>query len=172
MIIHTQSKSGFTLIEVVIYIALFATLLGSVVISAYTLFESAQHNQTQNLLVEEGNFLLDKITWVVADTKVVNSPAVGTTGSILSVTKFDATLPDPFVVKISGNTITLERGSASAHTLNNSNVWITDLTFTHETQTYSTSILESISTTFTLHTHTPEGREISHVFSTTEYLEK
>ncbi len=58
-------KRGFTLIETLIYIALFALLIGGGISSAFSLIASSDRIGTQAMLEEEGNFLLAKIGWAL-----------------------------------------------------------------------------------------------------------
>ena len=58
-------KKGFTLIETLIYIALFALLIGGGVGSAYSLIASSDRITTGAMLEQEGNFLLAKIGWML-----------------------------------------------------------------------------------------------------------
>ncbi len=58
-----MNKRGVTLIETLIYIALFALLIGGGVSSAYSLIESSDRIGVHAMVEEEGNFLLAKINW-------------------------------------------------------------------------------------------------------------
>ncbi len=62
-----MNKRGITLIETLIYIALFALLIGGGVSSAYTLIESSDKIGVRAMMEEEGNFLLAKIAWVLEE---------------------------------------------------------------------------------------------------------
>ena len=53
-----SNTQGFTLIEVVIYIALFSLLLGGAFVTAYQLIDNSRELNVKNRVQEEGNFLL------------------------------------------------------------------------------------------------------------------
>jgi len=86
---HHKNKAGFTLIEVVIYIALFSILMGSAFIVAYQLIQSSGNLSTKNTIQEEGNFVIRKLDWALsgADPTTV-SPSSGNS-SALSLTKYN-----------------------------------------------------------------------------------
>src|SRR3989338_3513166 len=70
--------SGFTLLEAVIYIALFAVIIGGVVGGAYQVIQSSTAAQGQALVYEEANFLLAKINWaLLSGGKKICQPAAG-----------------------------------------------------------------------------------------------
>ena len=56
-------KKGFTLIETVIYLALFSIVIGGALAATTLLFEGAGRNTTEARLEEEGNFMLEKIAY-------------------------------------------------------------------------------------------------------------
>ncbi len=56
-----EAGRGFTLIEVVIYLALIGLLFSGLFVSAFAIIESIGRNDTQIMILEEGNFLLAKI---------------------------------------------------------------------------------------------------------------
>jgi prepilin-type N-terminal cleavage/methylation domain-containing protein len=169
---YGEISRGFTLIELIIYIALFSILIGGVITCTYNLFESSGHNETQAMLVEEGNFLLGKTSWLMSGIQTINTPTANTSGNTLSVTKTDPSVGNPVVMSMSGNNITLQRGATTAQILNNTNVWLSNVSFAHTIQSGQGLVPESIIATFTLNTRTPDGVVVSHVFSETYYIEK
>ncbi len=169
---HKNYKSGFTLVEVLVYIALFSILVSGVLVSVYTMLESSGRDGTQTMMLEEGNFLLDKIGWVVSDVQIINSPAQNTTGTTLSVTPWDTSVGNPVVVCVGAQHMTIRYGTGVTQQLNNTNVWLTDASFTHVVQNGEGTVPESVTATFTLNTRTPQGNLVSHVFSETYYVKK
>ena len=73
---------GFTLIETLVYLALYTIIIGGTLAAAYGMVESAARNETMAMVEEEGNFLIGKIDWILADTVSVQSPEA--TGGQLS----------------------------------------------------------------------------------------
>lgn len=164
-----KSGAGFTLIEVLVYLALFAILIGGAVAAAYNVVEGSGRSQTRAMLQEEGDFLTAKISWALSGAQAINSPPADTPGSILSVTKWDAGI-GTVTITLAGADLTLSRAGNPAQILNNSNIQISNLNFTH---TFTGGINpESLAADFTLSARTPNGITISQDFSTTNYLRK
>jgi hypothetical protein len=57
---HTK---GFTLIETLMYLALFTLIIGGGMLATYQIIESTTASYGHILLQEEGNFILRKIAW-------------------------------------------------------------------------------------------------------------
>lgn len=173
--IHTK---GVTLIEVVIYIALFGILLGGTLVSVFNLFENAGRIQTQSILEEEGNFIISKIQWAISGANGVNLP--DTYGSILSVNKVTSLdsngLPVVSVITISLPTIPgnvmIKKGTEPEQALNNSNVQVKRLGFFHTLPTTNGINPESIEASTTIEARTPNGMIVSRDFETTVYLKR
>lgn len=165
-----QQDCGFTLIEVVIYLALFAMLFGGAVLAAYNVIEGSGRNQTRAQLQEEGQFLLAKISWVVSGAQVVNSPAANAQSSILSIVKYGGT---SFTVSASGANLQVQN-STGTYVLNASSIGLVpgSLKFTHDVDTGNGTNPERVRTDFTLTTITPNGATMSQDFSTVSYLRK
>lgn len=80
---------GFTLIEVIIYLALFSILLGSAFVIAYQLIDGSDKLSVKNTIQEEGNFVMRKINWVLTGVQTITTPSAGTPNSnTLTVTKY------------------------------------------------------------------------------------
>jgi prepilin-type N-terminal cleavage/methylation domain-containing protein len=62
---RTKNKRGFTLIEVIIYIALFSVLLGTAFVTAYELIQGSDSLSTKNTTASEGSFVIRKLNWVL-----------------------------------------------------------------------------------------------------------
>ncbi len=158
-------SSGFALIDIVIYIALFAVLIGGVSISAYNLFTSTNQNQTSTLLLEEGNFLLAKISWVISQTETITTPLTNASSTLLLITPHDVSLGNSIVIQIQNKNLTLRRKNIT-NVLSNSNVEISNLVFTY----LSTENIESIESSFTLTSRAPNGTVVTSDFSTINFL--
>ncbi len=58
-----SKNSGFTLIETMIYIALFALIMTGTIVSIYGILGSSARNQLKAMVQEEGSFLVGKVDW-------------------------------------------------------------------------------------------------------------
>ena len=63
MFLKTKNQKGFTIIETLIYLALFTILIGGVMISAYFIVQASSDSQQNTVIQEEANFLSGKIRW-------------------------------------------------------------------------------------------------------------
>jgi prepilin-type N-terminal cleavage/methylation domain-containing protein len=182
-------QKGFTLIETIIYLALFAIFLGGAVATAYNMFEASGRNQTKNIVQEEGNFLIAKIEWALAGTQIVNSPLANNLPCTLpatpcllalnKITGLDPITKQPIITRIeinlAGTDMVLiypDNIPPNSFILNNSSVRISNFAFTHNVESGSGGNSESVRADFTLTTNTPNGMQISQDFSTTKYLRK
>src|SRR3989338_3088421 len=125
MMRHKKQK-GFTLIEVIIYIALFSLLMGSAFLIAYQLFEGSGKLSVKNTVQEEGNFVMRKFNWLMTGAKTFS---ISGSGSELTVTKFDTR-----IIKIklgscadAGKILMNDTGSFAPITTDN--IEVTDLQF-------------------------------------------
>jgi prepilin-type N-terminal cleavage/methylation domain-containing protein len=157
-----MNKRGFTLIETMVYLALFAILMTGIISSVYILFESGDRNETKAMLQEEKQYLLGKVNYAFSGAKTVSSPAANSSGASLFLTKYDTTSVG---MGISGTNM-IYNGIA----LNNTNVQVTKLVFIH---TFAGGVNpESIEAGFTLTAKTAGGETISQSASTTRYIRK
>jgi len=123
--IRKSSQSGFTLIEVLIYVLFLTLFLGGSIGIAYNILKNSQDNRTKIAIEEEGNFLLKKISWVVNDTDTITVPSSDT----LLVNKFETLSDNPVVVNLSGGVVNIKRGSNPAKPLNDSLFVVSNLNF-------------------------------------------
>jgi len=162
-----MSKRGFTLIETLVYIALFALIIGGFVAASYMLFETSDRNQTKAMMQEEENFLIGKINFALSGAQNIAAPfiiAPATTASdtTLTLMKYDGTV---VVITLANGTTTY-----NGQPLNNSNVTVSRLVFIH---TYAGGTNpESVEAGFTISARTPTGALVSETASTTRYLRK
>jgi type II secretory pathway pseudopilin PulG len=167
-----KKKRGFTLIETVTYLALFAILMGGGVVTAYAMFESAGRNQAKSILQDEGDFLIGKIEWALSGVQTISSPpldfAAPTQSSILQVARFDGS---SLTLSVAGDALQIQN-SSSTYPLNNSGVQVSNLIFTHRAANGNGIDPESITASFTLSTRAENGMPLEQDFSTVKYLRR
>lgn len=162
------SPRGFTIIELLVYLGLFALLLGGVATGAFSVIESSGRTQARAMLQQEGNFLVGKINWALAGASQVTAPI--TTGSQLSVTKYDTTTA---AINLNGTNMEIQDTvNTTATPVNNANVTVTNLLFIHTAASGDGVNQEKVVGSFTLSTHAPNGMVISQDFTTTVYLRR
>ena len=160
---------GITLVETLIYLALFTIVVGGLVASAYALFESSDRNQTKAMLQMEQDFLIAKIDWALDGAESISVPI----DSRLSVTMWDASIRNPVQICLSSTAMRLSLQGVSCETLgdvlNNTNVHISNLIFIH-TKSAGIDASERVEAGFTISATTPNGMTISQIASTTRYI--
>lgn len=162
---------GFTLIETIVYMALYAIIMGGALVSVYSIFQSSSHTTARVLVHEEGNFMVGKINWAMEGISSITSPLVNATGQVLLVTKSDASL-GVVGVSIVGSNMMIQIGGVN-EVLNNSNVRINATPFITHTRASTDGISpESIAVRFTVTTLTEDGLTYTQDFSTVKYLRK
>ena len=165
-----RSQTGFTIIELVIYLALFAIVMSGAISAVYNIFESSERNQTRAMLQDEGDFLLAKVEWSLTSLQTINSPPAPLSDSVLWVTRWDTAAGNPWVIDLYGTDMRLSRSGNPPQTLNNSNVQVSNLAFTHS---FAGGVNpESVAASFTLSSHTPGGMTISEDFSSVKFLRR
>ncbi len=116
---NIASQSGFTLIEVILYVGLLGLVMGAVLVGTYNLIESTDKTQTKSYVQSEAGFILAKI-----DYAMNGATAISGSGSNLAVTNI-AFPGNTATFGLSGNRIQL-----NGVDLNGTIAPITNLTFT------------------------------------------
>jgi prepilin-type N-terminal cleavage/methylation domain-containing protein len=145
-----KKNTGFTLIEVIIYLALFSIVIGGGMVATYQIIQSKDSGANHVIMEDEANFLLRKINWALTGATPPISPLPAST---LTVSK-------------SGTNYTFDLNSNNLRlnniVLNSSSIKVSNLSFTSPGT-------NGITTSFTLETM-QEGRKVTQPFSTTKYL--
>jgi len=66
--------SGFTLIEVIIYIALFSIMMGSLIVVIFQIIKNSEKITSSDHIQEEINFVLKKLDWALIDSYSIDQP--------------------------------------------------------------------------------------------------
>ena len=170
---NLQKNTGFTLIETVIYIGLFAILMGGALTSVYAVIEGNNRNQNKAMVQEEGAFILGKIDWALTG---VSSVSVDNTGKILTITK--SNFPNnPIIIRVDEGLgdILIKRGIALEQGLNNSNVKIEcppEKCFNRILANGDGINPENISVDIIVNSRTVDGLTYSQEFSTVKFIRK
>ena len=87
--VSKKSRAGFTLIETLVYIALFGLIMGGVLMTVFQLLESSVALSGKTYVEGEANFVLRKISWALssASSTVPSLPADPV--STLTVIRYD-----------------------------------------------------------------------------------
>ena len=123
-----KKSAGFTLIETLIYIALFTVLMSSAFITAYQLIQGTDVLNAKSVNQEEVNFVLRKINWALTGVETINTPTLSTPYSdTLTVTKYGGNQID---IKLNAGKIELRDGVLGVFLpITTDNVKVTTLQF-------------------------------------------
>jgi prepilin-type N-terminal cleavage/methylation domain-containing protein len=89
-----QTHKGFTLIETMIYIALFAVLVSGVIIASMPIITGAQRMNDRIMIENEVALVAKTIPSLVPQARVITAPEAGTEGDILTLTTYSAGGPE------------------------------------------------------------------------------
>jgi len=123
-------RKGFTLIETIIYAALFSIIIGLVIGAVYNIIEGSDDLQKNIIADAEAHFLMRKIEWALTGVSTINSPTSGLTGASLSVNKISYA-QNPVVFDLDSNNLRVKKELADPIILNSVNVSISELQFEH-----------------------------------------
>lgn len=124
--------AGFTLIETIIYIALFGFIMTGVIVGAYDLISSTQGSAGKTTVQEEGTFVGRKFEWALSDMSGASIVGGNGCAQTLSITKTGYPRnPIEFQRNTLSNTIEIREGSSGGYTpITTNNVVASCLTFT------------------------------------------
>ncbi|HVM73268.1 MAG TPA: prepilin-type N-terminal cleavage/methylation domain-containing protein [Candidatus Paceibacterota bacterium] len=158
-------RSGFTLIETLVYLALYALIIGGALTAVYSMIESSARNEATAMTEEEGDYLLAKIDMTIGDTASVRVP--NSSGDTLSVVEFDGTA---VTLNNCGTGLCRTEGTAVPQRLNNSDVSVSKLTFTYIHATSDGFDPARVSASFLLTATTSDGHTRSRDFSVSRFI--
>jgi len=152
---NVQHKSaGFTLVELLLYVAISGVILLVTTMFLQTLLESRIKNQTIAEVEQQGIQVMQIITQTVRNADVLNSPTIGASATSLSVNTYTAG-NNPTVFDLSGGVIRIKEGAGSAIALTNARVTVSDLNFQNLSRSGTPG---TIRISFTLSHVNPSGR--------------
>jgi type II secretory pathway component PulJ len=143
---HCVDSAGFTLIEALVYLALFTLIMSGAFAGAYQIVEHSNRTRVEIAHNEELQFLLRKMEWALGSASDVTYPERGDDGERLEVTGSYGTLR----FRVEDGVLTL-----NDEPLSGEYVTIADFAVSHETSpeqvTLSVSFEEGSSATTTVY---------------------
>lgn len=150
-----QSQKGFTLVEMVLYVALCSLLLLSLSGLTSFLLETRTRSQAINEVNQQGSQVMSLITQTIRNAKSVESPSIGSNSPSLSITTVNPLL-NPTVFSLSSTTVVISEGGKPAIALTNSRVSVSSLLFQNVSSTSSPE--KNIRISFTVDSVNKSGR--------------
>lgn len=136
-----NTQKGISLIETVVYVAIFSLFVIGLVQFSTTLTTTRLHAQGVLEVNDQGSQIIKLITQTLRNGSSVNIPAMGNSGSSLSInTGVSAT--NPTVFSVSGGVLYITEGAGSPVALTNNKVVISNLTFSNFSRTNTPNIIK------------------------------
>lgn len=149
-----KRQAGYTLIELLLYVAIVGMLLASITLFFGIVADARVKNQTVSEVNDQAVSAMDYMTQTIRNASSITSPSVGTSGASLTLVVPTGSL-SPTVFNLNGTTLQVKEGAASAVALTSSDVHITSLVFKNLTKTSTNGIVQI---SFTMIRANPNGR--------------
>ncbi len=158
-----KKTDGFTLIELVVYLGLFAVVISAGLTSAFVMLEAAGRGDAQIYLLNEGNFLLGKINYLL---NFSSGEAVSNQGKKLDFTLSGGSKAS---LEIINQDLVFTSQGGQPQPLNGSRAKLSALEFRLKDLGLSG---KSVAVDFTLEGRTDQGKIVSKTFSLSRTLFK
>ena len=145
MKIKRIQKSGFTLVEFLLYISLFSVFFVSLFLILQIFYENRANNNLQLELEEQGLIITKIINQEIRNAKSINLPLVNTSLDQLSLSTYDLN-DDPVLIYYQAGQIKYSKGGSLNTFLSSSRLIVSDLIF----ENISTSNVSTITYSFNL----------------------
>jgi type II secretory pathway pseudopilin PulG len=141
-------RQAFTLVEITVYAAVLAIMMGTILPTALNVVQSGQRSMVMQEVSANGRNILDQIKYKVRNASGISSVSANT----LVLTNYTGSNT---TITLSSGNVTINEG-AGAVNLNSNDVTVSVLTFTNNT---STGVTENISVSLTVQSNfTTSGR--------------
>lgn len=120
--------SGFTLIEMLLYVAISSTMLIALVGGLSVVLESRVRNQTSAEVEQQGLQVMQIITQTIRNADAINSPTAGNASSSISLKTF-STSTNPTIFDLSNGAMRITEATGTPVALTNSHVTVSNVSF-------------------------------------------
>lgn len=127
-------KKGLTLIETLIYVAIFTMFVTSLFSFSERANLSKLRNQTMLEVNYQGSQVIDIITQSIRNATSTSNPAIGNSSDSLVINTLDP-LKNPTIFSIATGTLYIKEGPNDLVALTNDRVEMTDLVFSNYSRT-------------------------------------
>lgn len=135
-------NKGYTLIETIIYVAIFVVVVGSMMLFAITMFLASERADTQIEVADNSRFLIQKLQRALQGASAVTVPVVGANGVNLAIVTASAA-SNTMTFTLQNGVLTSQRGNlAPPKAITNSAVVVSNLKFTN--YSFSTNSLNTV----------------------------
>jgi Tfp pilus assembly protein PilW len=125
-----KSEAGFSLVELILYIGVSATILTVVSVFLFALWQVRVKNHAISEVEQQGMFVMRQITQSVKNAAFITAPAPGSEDQTLILQTYSSST-DPSAFTIDGSTINISEAGSPAMALTAPNVAVSNLVFTN-----------------------------------------
>lgn len=165
----SSSCLGFTIIELLLYVAIASILLLASSLFLSVLLESRVKNQTIAEVEGQGAAVLHILMQSVRNAESINVPSPGTSASSVSLTTI-VSGNNPTVFDLSSGTFRMKEGSSLATALTNTRVVVSNLTFTNLSRSSTPGTVRIRFTVTAVNTSGRNEYSFSKIFTTSATL--
>jgi type II secretory pathway pseudopilin PulG len=123
-----KSRSGFTLIELIIFVGIFSVAMGAF-LAVFTDVSGIAVRQSSTAEVQsQSQFLLQTIQYYVERSSMVSTTADTATQTL--VLRMPSSTDDPAIIDMSGTAVRLKLGAGAAQNITSNKVEVSNLAFT------------------------------------------
>ena len=111
----SATNRGFTLIEVIVYMALFSILMAGAVMSLYALESSVSEEQDTATVADEADFVEAKLSWLVSEQGSVSGVALDAQNHAITLSSVALTSANVTVSALSVSPVKNAAGATIAY---------------------------------------------------------
>ena len=141
-----KNKDGFTLVEMIIYIAIFSIFIGTLVSFFITMNSSRINNQITLEVNNQGNDVMRVMTQSIRNATSINTPSTSSLSNTLSLVTPDLS-KNPTIFSVTDGILYMTEGSGPSISLTNDKVSLSNLVFSNLS---NPNTLGSVQVRFTL----------------------
>jgi type II secretory pathway pseudopilin PulG len=134
-------QAGYTLIELLLYIAMMGILLSALVAFFGMVTDARVKNQSITEVNEQGAYALEHVAQTVRNATSISAPTIGTSTSQLTLVVPTAAL-SPTVFSVVGGVLQVKEGSAAAVPLTSSKIQVTAFTVANVSRAGTSGIVK------------------------------
>lgn len=155
-------QRGFTLIELILYVAIIALVIGALVPFAWNVIGTQAKSNTQQEVSSQARYLSERLKYEIRNAKGINTGTsqfdvnlVSNSSQQLSLVKDSP--HDPTVINVVNGKVMIKQGSSAAVALHSADTRITNLVFSNYSSAGNLS--ENIQFTLTIEDSLPSARQ-------------
>lgn len=153
-------QSGFTFIELILYISIVTMMMTTLIPFAWNVIQGGAKSATQQEVFSNARYISERMKYEIRNAAGINSVSATSISLVAS-----PSANNPTVIDLSDGNIRIKQGSGSTINLNSQNTTVSSLTFTNYTS--SDSKTKHIQFSFTLNAYYPNAGTKSEYNETT-----